>query len=302
MSGKSKSSKDIFLRERLMINFSHTGINNLITLGRINYLNAHKPLDKHTHKDSMEICYLARGRQTYSVGDKPYTLKGGDIFITFPDEEHSTGINVEERSILYYLIFDIKNNLDNFLGYKGEEGRELALALNNMSRVNRHFAGNSEIRSILDEVFLTFYSAKKFKKIVMQGLISKLFIRIIELENNRKNSFPEDISKTINYINDNIQHELRLDKLASDANLSLSRFKQKFKEAAGIPPGEYIKRAKVDFSKHLLKDSDSTITEISYQLGFSSSQYYAMVFKKFKGITPKDFRIRVRKDSNYLGL
>lgn len=294
---KENISGSIFKKERLVIHFSHMGINNLTTLGRVYYLNARSPLEKHIHEDSVEICYLARGKQTYIVGDKVYTLKGGDIFITFPDEEHSTGINVEERSVLYYIILDVKNNLDSFLGFEGVDGKKLAIALSHISRTNRHFKGCNELKTILDELFITYYSDRPFKKIAVQSLACRFFIRIVELESNRKQKLPEDISRTISYINENIQLDLQLDELASLANLSLSRFKQKFKEVTGIPPGEYILRTKVDFSKKLLRDSDRTITEIAHLLGFSSSQYYATVFKKFKNMTPRDFRIRVKIDS-----
>jgi len=117
------------------------------------------------------------------------------------------------------------------------------------------------------------------------------------LESNIKQSIPEDISRTISYINENIHSNLELDELALLANLSLSRFKQKFKEVIGIPPGEYILRTKIEESKRLLRDTDRTITEIAHNLGFSSSQYFATVFKKFKNMTPSDFRVRVKKDS-----
>jgi len=183
------------------------------------------------------------------------------------------------------------------LGFNDEDGKKLAMALNQMSKKNRHFKGCNELKAILDEIFLTYYSDKPFKKIAIQSLASRFFIKIIELESNMKQSIPEDISKAINYINDNIHINLELDELALLANLSLSRFKQKFKEVAGIPPGEYILRTKVDASKRLLRDTDRTITEIAHYLGFSSSQYFATVFKKFKNMTPRDFRIRVKKDS-----
>lgn len=294
---KNKPIENIFNKKRLELSYSDMDINNLTTVGRINYLKAQDPLEDHIHKDSMEICYLARGRQVYIVKDKLYFLKGGDVFITFPDEVHSTGINAEEKSILYYVIIDVENNLDCFLGYKDGDGRKLAKALNSISRTNRHFKGCKELKTILDELFVLYNSNKPFKKIAAQGLVSRFFIKIIELRNNSKQNLPEDILGSINLINDNIQYEFQLDELASLANLSLSRFKQKFKEATGIPPGEYILRAKIDYSKQLLRDTNNSITEIAHQLSFSSSQYYATVFKKFKNITPSDFRNKVKNNN-----
>ena len=46
----------------------------------------------------------------------------------------------------------------------------------------------------------------------------------------------------------------------------------------------------IDSAKELLQTSDSTISEIAYQLGFEYPNYFARLFKKKVGLTPSQFR------------
>ncbi len=57
-----------------------------------------------------------------------------------------------------------------------------------------------------------------------------------------------------------------------------------------MPPGEFILRCKVEHARRLLAEEASPITEIAFRLGFSSSQYFATVFKRYTNMTPREAR------------
>ena len=88
------------------------------------------------------------------------------------------------------------------------------------------------------------------------------------------------------------ERRFTIDELAEEVHLSTSRFKARFREQMGMPPGEYMVRAKVERAHQLLEESALSITDIAYRLGFSSSQYFATVFKRFTNMRPKDVRRR----------
>jgi AraC-like DNA-binding protein len=77
--------------------------------------------------------------------------------------------------------------------------------------------------------------------------------------------------------------------LAREAGLSPSRFKTKFKAQMGIAPHEFILRCKMDAAKGLLASEGRSVTDTAMHLGFSSSQYFATVFKRFTQQTPIEF-------------
>ena len=79
------------------------------------------------------------------------------------------------------------------------------------------------------------------------------------------------------------------------AGYSLSYYKQKFKQEVGITPSEYMMLQKIERAKKILTESDQSITNIAFSMGFSSSNYFCSVFKKFMDCTPKDYRKKYRE-------
>ena len=103
----------------------------------------------HDHGPAMEICYLVRGQQTYEVGGRFYTLKGGDVFVTFPGEVHSTGGLPEEKGTLYWLILPVDSpQSPSLLGLAPAESAALRRALRELPR--RLFAGRGNLAAQLN--------------------------------------------------------------------------------------------------------------------------------------------------------
>ncbi len=274
-------------QKRIIINFDKLGLFNLQKLGRLNYTNAHPPLRHHLHKNAFEICYLARGRQKYEVNGETYDLKGDDVFLTYPNEVHGSGGNPEEKSVLYWVIISI-NEAEDFLNSGLYEGKRLIEKL--MSLNQRKFQGNECLKIYLDNIISVYYSDSDFKRLLIRNYITEFIIKIIEYESKSERFITEKIQAALKNISDNIDKDINLDYLAHKAELSLSRFKQRFRNELGIPPREYIIRQKVEYAGNLLIETDRSITDIAYDLGFSSGNYFSTVFKRITGKTPTQFR------------
>jgi len=97
------------------------------------------------------------------------------------------------------------------------------------------------------------------------------------------------ISRLVERIKSSPEQNYSLVDLADEAELSLSRFKSKFKAQIGIAPHEFILRCKMEAAKQLLLDRHKSVTDTAMELGFSSSQYFATVFRRFTQQTPVEF-------------
>jgi AraC-like DNA-binding protein len=53
----------------------------------------------------------------------------------------------------------------------------------------------------------------------------------------------------------------------------------------------YLTRLRISRARDLLRSSDHSVTEIAISCGFSSSQYFANVFRRLVGQTPSAFRM-----------
>jgi AraC-like DNA-binding protein len=106
----------------------------------------------------------------------------------------------------------------------------------------------------------------------------------------RKKAVPEGphpLKDILEHIAGHPDEKMSVDDLARMAGLSASRFKANFKRTLGVPPGEYVLRKKIERAQTLLSQGGKSVTDVAFDLDFSSSQYFATVFKRYTGKTPR---------------
>ena len=79
--------------------------------------------------------------------------------------------------------------------------------------------------------------------------------------------------------------------LAERLNLSESRLRTLFKEAAGIPLGSYIQNYRINRAMGLLRTTNLPIGEIAEETGFGSPQSFSRVVKRETGQSPRTYRM-----------
>lgn len=94
------------------------------------------------------------------------------------------------------------------------------------------------------------------------------------------------------YISDNLKEELDLERTAAKFNLSSYYFSRSFKEAIGYNFSDYINMLRIKKAKDLLKSDSLSIKEVGYSVGYSDPNYFSKVFKKYEGISPKEYKGR----------
>ena len=88
--------------------------------------------------------------------------------------------------------------------------------------------------------------------------------------------------------------ELSVTFLADQVHLSVNYLRNIFKDNTGSSLSNYINGRKIDVICRLLLDTDMTLTEINDKLGFSTRNYFYTFFKKHIGMTPGDYRKKMR--------
>lgn len=94
----------------------------------------------------------------------------------------------------------------------------------------------------------------------------------------------------IGYIQGNYTEKLSMDDIAASGQVCRSRCFELFKEYIGKTPFEYLNEYRISKSIDLLKNTDMNITEIALKCGFNSSSYFAEVFRRHIGQSPKQFQ------------
>ena len=98
------------------------------------------------------------------------------------------------------------------------------------------------------------------------------------------------IENAVSYINDHYAFNIPLERLASIACMSVSKFKTCFKTQMNSTVTEYIQARRMSQAEHLLIDTDFTMGQIAQMIGYTTSSRFAELFRKSTGILPIEYR------------
>ncbi len=100
--------------------------------------------------------------------------------------------------------------------------------------------------------------------------------------------------RSLELLRTRLSEDISLDELAAEARLSPFHFARMFKQSVGVPPRVYLTRLRIEKACELLEMTDLPVTEIAYEVGYSSNQVLARVFAKHRNMSPTDYRRAVR--------
>lgn len=109
-------------------------------------------------------------------------------------------------------------------------------------------------------------------------------------ENIKMNAVAENIRS---FIAEHYKEDISLQDVAGSLNYSDAYFCKIFKQCFNKSFLVYLTEYRVEKAKTLLADMSTNIKDVSAEVGYRDSNYFARVFKRSEGITPTEYRLRV---------
>src|SRR5919108_311074 len=103
---------------------------------------------------------------------------------------------------------------------------------------------------------------------------------------------PEALWRARELIDGHYARPLDLDEHARTANFSRYHFLRAFRRAFHVTPHEYLTRKRIERAKELLAQSQFTVTEVCFEVGFESLGSFSTLFHKIVGWSPSIYRAR----------
>jgi AraC family transcriptional regulator len=125
-------------------------------------------------------------------------------------------------------------------------------------------------------------------------VLSRYSIRAASHERPSGGLAPCSLRRVVEYIDTHLADEVRLDELARVAGLSPHRFAHNFKRATGTPPYQFVIKRRIERAKPLLRDTEMTVTDVTFALGFGNPSRFTQLFRRATGTTPSRYRAAFR--------
>ncbi|MBQ8521094.1 MAG: response regulator [Bacteroides sp.] len=105
------------------------------------------------------------------------------------------------------------------------------------------------------------------------------------------------IEKIHQVIEENLENsEFNIDTIASSIGLSRSAFFKKLKSLTGFAPVDLVKEIRLNKAIELMKDSNMSVTEIAFAVGFRDAGYFGKCFRKKYSQTPREYMAELKKN------
>lgn len=176
---------------------------------------------------------------------------------------------------------------------------------NKGSTVYNHF-GNFSLK-IADQVkqLQDTYDSGIVRTLSIEGQLNLIMAMQILEHNNFEDS--KGISETISkeeikkihelsgFIIDNVSENLTVKSLSTQSGLSPKKLQLGFKLLHSKSVNEYVRQMKLEISRDLIDNTNDTISEVVYKVGFKSRSYFSKIFFNYYGILPVDYRKLVKE-------
>lgn len=247
----------------------------------------------HTH-DCYEILLLLDGSTAYEFRGLPAVELPGGHFMVIPPGTWHRGLHDVRRPVrLTGLMFDPTKSahaantsfLEPELAWLEKQFLTGAMQAKRMS---------SELRNLIKSLPREFSSFDPSQ--VSQVASLRLTVCAILLEAAKqlllvRTTAPKlAVQAAIEFMKARQNDTCSIEAVAKAVRCSRAKLFEIFKESTGMTPNDYWQRLRIDRAQELLANSDLPIIHIALECGFSTSQYFSSVFRKYCGMSPSDYR------------
>ena len=124
----------------------------------------------------------------------------------------------------------------------------------------------------------------------LEDNINHLFDQVTEMLANKGMVLSPLIEKAMIYIHSHLDEALSLETIADYVHVNPTHLSRTFKKECGESITEFINKVRIEKAQELLSFSNTLAYEVAEKVGFNDPSYFSSIFKKYTGLSPKEFK------------
>lgn len=240
----------------------------------------HPNYPKHLHKH-IEFAYVANGEMEIVINQEIHKMTSGDCAFIYPNQIHSYASTGEVELMLVIEDMDFVGEFyDELMNY------ELESSFFRKEQLSKY--GNTALELLYDSA-----DKQEIPYEMAKGMLLVLLADIfhtIPMQKRKKQAELSTTAKLLLYVNDNIRKPLTAKMVARELGISTSYLSHIFAKELKMSFPDYVSQHRLSFACDLLRDTKKNITDVAYEVGFTSVRTFLRSFKNQYGCTPKEWR------------
>ncbi|MBA4387911.1 MAG: hypothetical protein C0404_08010 [Verrucomicrobia bacterium] len=247
----------------------------------------------HIHKhDFFEFTYTVHGEAVWKTGNTVYRQRAGDLFFALPGQMHSTAELAHPEFHQFWVGIDV-GRISGF-------GPALAKKL--LGQRSQMITHAHEAEGLLRGIVMQVVKQEANCDVVVRAYV-EAFLKVVEQRllakahggaapSVTRYSYP--VEKAMAFMGQDLTRRLSLGEMAHVAGAGVSKLSAAFRREVGMSPCAHHLRMRLDAARKALARSDATITQVSQEYGFSSSQHFSTAFCRAFQTPPRRWQARSR--------
>lgn len=230
-----------------------------------------------------QLVYITKGRGLFSSDStQEKQVCKGRLMVLFPGQWHTYRPLRQTGWTEYYIGFE-GPMIDGIVSssFLSHEQQILEVGI------------NEELVSLFSRALAVAEADKISAQQYLSGIVLHMIGMVLSVSKNKvfeMSDVDQKIEQAKIIMNENVSGNVDPEELAMRLNISYSWFRRVFKEYTGYAPAKYFQELKLRKAKQMLVGTSQSVKEISFFLGFQSTEYFFSFFKKRTGLTPLEYR------------
>lgn len=255
--------------------------------------------------EGVKIAYLARGTLTLTLDGETYELQEGQMFVVRPWQLHAFGAPFVAPSQIVWVLFDmgVRRPHENWLWPDWiawpQRDQDRLTELLSKNEEPWYTASREVARSFMDIADLVATNDIEGSEAQLRLLISMMLLQFknqLEAQQPVLDSSLAASRRTVDIFLRRLWHALddnwTLENMAAECNLSRTQFAKHCISLTNMTPARYLQMIRLEAARQMLSTAEAkSVTQVAFDCGFSSSQYFATCFRKQFGVSPTKVRV-----------